>query len=151
MGKTERMDRKREVKLKRTVFRDFIILSQRRSLCFYWHISFSFVSFKGCYRKSNIGNTEIKNGIETEKTDSLDLVSQLSLNVVHQCFPVHWGLLPTKPIMVIAAQINDLINVTKLTAQQKSKCQILHTLAGNLCFILVKCSLAVGHRHYDRG
>lgn len=37
---------------------------------------FSFLaSIKGCYRKSNIGNTEIKNGIETERTDFLDLVS----------------------------------------------------------------------------
>lgn len=48
------------------------------NLCNVFMFLFFYCFIKGCYQKSNIGNTEIKNGIETEKTDSLDLVSHIT-------------------------------------------------------------------------
>lgn len=104
-------------------------------------LSFYFCFTKGCCRRSNIGNTEIKNGIETEKTDSLDLVSHTTMNIQSQSrfqFVVASG--PNKPKLVAAAQTNAAYNL----------CCCNWKPLFYLPIALVKCSSVVEPRHCDR-
>lgn len=79
-GKNRKNGSKKRGKTQANTFCDTIT---RTTIVYLNMFLFIFYFIKGCYQKSNIGNTEIKNGTETEKTDSLDLVSHISLNVVN--------------------------------------------------------------------
>lgn len=103
--------------------------NDNQHVCF---IAFSLFCFpiKGCYRKSNIGNTEIKNGIETERTDFLDLVSQLLLNVfmtsVCQHFAVACGPIYAQYWWQLHKhQAHKKQNAAKLIAQRKFQLEII--------------------------